>query len=206
MIENRMKCVRSLHPGGGRADLASSRRVERQIDLGREEIYRQLELQGSRLHRASSFDAHHRSIQDVLPSPAAVTPSNDTDDSDAQPSSLKPYSPRKPQANGSTTPQKRREQILARLGLKNAKNKSGRGFPGAPNGDQPDETEDSDVLDPRGRGQSEGMLRRRYSMGTLKRAGRIRGGSGGVLGEETSESDEEFLGDTVGWSSGGSDR
>lgn len=126
----------------------------------------------------------------------------DPDDSDGQPSCLKPLSPARSQANGTTTPQKRRQQILARLCLKDAKNKSGRGFPGESKG----ETEASDVLDLRGRGQSEETLRRRFSMGTLRRAGRVRGANEGVLGEQTSESDEEFLGDTVGWSSGGSDR
>lgn len=207
MIDNRMK-------------------IERQLDLAREQIHSQLSnsppSSHSILRRESSFDLHLRVAgqPDLVPttdsSDAAAAPS--TPPRHSSPVSFKP-SLEIPTANGNghgngangTPPAsaKRRAQILARLGLPSSSST----FP--TDGDESDDPSRSGYATPsREQPQTESQLRRRYSMGTLKLADIVKGRRGDTLlggGESESEGEEVIFehhdeGGEGGWSSAGSSR
>lgn len=118
-------------------------------------------------------------------------------------------------SNSSSEPAsaKRRKQILARLGLKGAATSSGSNY-------HANATDESAGSGAEGDGEyrirrspivSERDLRRRFSMGTLRLAERVRGRALGVFGGSESESEDVddgmgMEGDMAGWSSGGSNR
>ncbi|KAI5476279.1 patatin-like phospholipase domain containing protein [Pseudohyphozyma bogoriensis] len=199
MIENRMK-------------------VERQLDLGREEVLRAQEKAGTTMHRESSNDILTRaklsdggetSTDNYLDSPDVMsgTDSHEVDDAERTPRASTSGFNNGEGSSKQATPAKRRQQILAKLGLKGA----GRG--GFTGGGGQGSFDDSDLSDV-GRGrraQSESALRRRFSMGTLQRAGRVKGRSETALGGETTDSDGSEVeypqgGDGNGWSSAASNR
>ncbi|KAK4047625.1 hypothetical protein OIV83_005283 [Microbotryomycetes sp. JL201] len=137
-------------------------KIERQVDLGREEVMRQLSAEDPHLaHRTSSFDLLHGSDKNKNDSSRHADGSGSSSDSSSSDSGsdatvsnkpsparspLPPSGPTRQQSNGSTSStsttnsasqSRRRKAILARLGLKQALSSAAASFePNGMNGSQ----------------------------------------------------------------------
>lgn len=195
MIENRLK-------------------IEREIDEGRQEVHRQMEESAPGLshHRHSSFDVPTRQ---TLPSADVDNGSmvdSAAEDSSGSPARLRSPSPAPREATPPVSNAKRRQQILARLGLKHAvatgsrsPSSGGRGMNGNSGGMFG--ADDSDATMSGRDSGNESSLRRRLSLGNIGKGRKSSWRSQSVpLGDAVSSSEDEFgeNGGVAGWSSGAS--
>lgn len=192
MIDNRMKYAFLISLERRRSP-AHSHRIERQLDLAREEIYAQrTALHGAAaMTRDSSFDLlvtgpAVTTEAAALPLEAAEDDSSSTDDEGDRHTLVDSTSLSAP-----STPAKRRKEILARLGLK-----PGQGYSGTTSADASSAQEDSDDGAQRRGVRGARGVRRGFSMGNLRARANA---------DATSESeDDRTLGPGVGWDSAGS--
>lgn len=218
----------------------TTRRIERQIDLGREEVHYALASRSptNLMHRQSSYELSRRArggMDSDNGKPLVELPhqshgeedrlyeaDNGSDDAEDESDRDEEQEEIEADANGTDghlTPTKRRRSILAKLGLRSNQSLSFRGDSTRPSpASRSSEEQLVDEVDarlyPRGnssgrRGQatSESHLRRKFSMGKLHLADRLRGARESSLGVESDSEDGGLYDHThEGSSSGASNR
>ena len=230
MIDNRMRSV--SHSSYRALAHCIAHRIERQIDLGREEVHCALASRSptNLMHRESSYELGRRArggMDADNGKPLVELPSSpfdqlrnyasDNGSDDAEYDDERDEEEIVADANGTDghlTPTKRRRSILAKLGLRSNQSLSFDSTRSAPSSRSDDERHDESRFYPRGnssgrRGHatSESHLRRKFSMGKLKLAERLRGARESSLGVGSDSEDEGLYDHThEGSSSGASNR